>query len=466
MHQPDIAVIIPCHNAATFLDETFESIRRQTVIASRTKQREAVEKQGGEEEKFGGEKAQKLGDNSDGSDSSRLLVSTASGGSLSVLDAGLLVEVCVYDDASTDATPEILRTWKGRFQEIGVQMHIGGPNTTKSSGSTEKGVREKGSSSRGGATSEQYVQPKIKSEPLGVGGAKNAAVALSSAPFLCFHDADDLMEPSRLQIQYDTACSLRNFIVGSRFRREPADSTERYAKWLNELSPEQLYTQRWRECTLLMPTWFLHRSVFERQGGFEDGKGAGRLCCTAEELQRSCRGDATSSSSSSSLFEFRGGIPEDLLFLYRHLRAGGGLMRVDEALLVYRYHAQCASFRVDWRDIWDVRFREFERDVLDKWTDFGVWNAGKEGRHFLRSLSEKNRNKVRCFYDVDKKKVEGMKFYVDSQDPLKRKVPIKHWTEAKPKFVTCVKYMITGGTFEEYLASLNLKEGIDFFYFS
>ncbi len=63
-----------------------------------------------------------------------------------------------------------------------------------------------------------------------------------------------------------------------------------------------------------MPTWFCHRSVFDRIfGGFDE---SGR------------------------------GTPEDLIFFYRHLDAGGELIRADEILLIYRYHSNATTFSV------------------------------------------------------------------------------------------------------------------------
>lgn len=40
------------------------------------------------------------------------------------------------------------------------------------------------------------------------------------------------------------------------------------------------------------------------------------------------------------------GVPEDLLLFYESLRKGGGVSRVDECLLMYRYHSQAATHSV------------------------------------------------------------------------------------------------------------------------
>lgn len=40
------------------------------------------------------------------------------------------------------------------------------------------------------------------------------------------------------------------------------------------------------------------------------------------------------------------GVPEDLLFFYQSIRQGGGVFRVDQCLLVYRYHEKATTHSV------------------------------------------------------------------------------------------------------------------------
>lgn len=40
------------------------------------------------------------------------------------------------------------------------------------------------------------------------------------------------------------------------------------------------------------------------------------------------------------------GVPEDLLFFYQSIRQGGGAFRVDQSLLVYRYHEKATTHSV------------------------------------------------------------------------------------------------------------------------
>ncbi|XP_073463060.1 queuosine-tRNA galactosyltransferase isoform X3 [Aquarana catesbeiana] len=186
--------------------------------------------------------------------------------------------------------------------------------------------------------------------------------------------------------------------------------------------------------TIIMPTWFCSREWFCYVGQFvEDGQGT----------------------------------PEDLLFFYEHLRKGGGVHRVDECLLQYRYHEHAATHAVSEDTIWKNRVKFLEERVLQHWPSFTIWNAGKQGRKLYRSLTPNNREKVMAFCDVDCKKIcKGFYTHEESEKRPKPKIPILHFKEAKPPFIICVKLDLTGGGLEENLHSLNLKEGTDYYHFN
>ncbi|PIO64651.1 hypothetical protein TELCIR_13710 [Teladorsagia circumcincta] len=76
---------------------------------------------------------------------------------------------------------------------------------------------------------------------------------------------------------------------GSNFRRLPEGSTERYTNWANGLSGVQLKSQVFTSHgpTLIAPTWFISRDVYEQLNGFRE--------------------------------DIRVGYPEDLEFFYRAL---------------------------------------------------------------------------------------------------------------------------------------------------
>lgn len=312
------------------------------------------------------------------------------------------LEVSIFNDGSTDGTISKLEEWRETLREKSISVTIGGHT----------------------------------SNPRGVGYAKNQAVEQSSGVYLCFQDIDDVMSPDRVSKQYQAARSEQNSIIGSKFHREPEGSTERFTKWANALSQDQLYSQIYTSHgpTLIMPTWFCHRSVYNKAGGFSEG---GK------------------------------GVPEDLIFFLRHLELGGGLCRVDADLLMYRYHPGATTFSIHEDTIWEIRMEYIQKQVLDKWESFTIWNAGKQGKKFYRNLSSNNQRKVAAFCDVDPKKIKcGAYIYHESKEKIKPTVPIVHFQSAKPPFIICMKLDLTGGEFEKNLASLNLKEGVDFFHFN
>nr|CAD7400385.1 unnamed protein product [Timema cristinae] len=245
-----------------------------------------------------------------------------------------------------------------------------------------------------------------------VGYSKNQAVNQSSGNYLCFQDVDDLMLPDRISEQFQAAEKHPNAIIGSNFERLPKDSTVRFTRWANSLKEEQLYRQIYTSHgpTLIMPTWFCDRKVFERVGGFnESGKGT----------------------------------PEDLIFFYRHLDHDGQLFKVPRCLLVYRYHPGATTFSIDEKTIWNIRIKRLQEKVLIDWLSFTIWNAGKQGRHFYKSLEPLFQEKVAAFCDVDVKKVG--KYYAPYEKGAKNypKIPIIHFKDSTPPLIICVKLVRT-----------------------
>jgi len=311
------------------------------------------------------------------------------------------LELSLWDDASRDSSALLVQGLKAPLEAAGVRVVLG------SSGS---------------------------SDPAGCGAAKNRAVAQSHGAYLCFLDADDVMRHDRVAAQLELAMQVgAGALVGSNVERDPADAQPRYTAWLNGLTESQLVLQRFRECTLAMPTWFCHRDVFKGCDGFSE---AGP------------------------------GTPEDLDFLYRHLHRGGQLTKVMQPLVLYRYHEQQQSHGVSKDSIWALRVAELELGLLNDLSSFSIWSAGRDGKRLYRSLTSSNRAKVVAFLDVDTKKLGGGGYY-DRERSVH--VPVMDWTCAvEPRFqptIVCVKGDLHAG-FEDNLASLGLEEGRTFWHFN
>ncbi|XP_063562052.1 queuosine-tRNA galactosyltransferase isoform X1 [Gorilla gorilla gorilla] len=150
------------------------------------------------------------------------------------------MELSVFNDASKDKSGAIIEKWRVKLEDSGVHVIIGGHDSPS---------------------------------PRGVGYAKNQAVAQSSGSYLCFLDSDDVMMPQRVRLQHEAAIQHPSSIIGCRVRRDPPNSTERYTRWINQLTPEQLLTQVFTSNgpTVIMPTWFCSRAWFSHVGPFNEG---------------------------------------------------------------------------------------------------------------------------------------------------------------------------------------------------
>jgi glycosyltransferase involved in cell wall biosynthesis len=357
--RPLVSVILPIHDGEQWLDECLLSILAQTILHPEPASSDSC-----------------------------------SGTPSSGPRPRPIVELSVFDDGSTDGTWALLQSWLPRLTSAGVRVVLG-----------RSGL------SVGG----------------GCGFAKNRAVAQSSGEWLCFQDVDDLSLPQRIETQLAAARSAGaaggSLLIGARVRRMPEGSTARYIAWANRMSAEQLALQRFRECTLLMPTWFLSRRAFDAAGRFREEK---------------C---------------------EDLLFLQEHVRRGGALHRVDPVLVVYRYHAAAATHAIPRRMLLHHRAAALEAAVLSGWEAFAIWGAGRDGRDLFKALQPETRRKVTAFCDVDEKKIGTVYEFFEYR------VPILHFSQATPPFITCVALDRTDGAFEANLASLGLTEGEGYYHF-
>eukprot|EP00241_Pyramimonas_parkeae_P005522 CAMPEP_0114236750 /NCGR_PEP_ID=MMETSP0058-20121206/7015_1 /TAXON_ID=36894 /ORGANISM="Pyramimonas parkeae, CCMP726" /LENGTH=346 /DNA_ID=CAMNT_0001348729 /DNA_START=155 /DNA_END=1196 /DNA_ORIENTATION=- len=257
------------------------------------------------------------------------------------------LELCVYDDGSTDSSRDILEEWRPLLKKREIELRI-----TESSPGAPAG---------------------------GCGKGRNVAIEHSRGDFLCFLDADDIMAPERVEVQLELAQRNEGALVGSRVTRDN-DATPRYTRWLNSMSQEQLVLQRLREVPICQPTWFCSRQAFDRVGGYVDDHPN-----QAEDM----------------IFLYRhvqlGGclVRADKPLLMYRFHSGS----------VTGQRAVCKEL------IWSIRVAELEESFNLIHGVAGSPSGGKEGKRLYRSLCPASQEKVLAFCDVDQSKLARGEFH-------------------------------------------------------
>lgn len=316
------------------------------------------------------------------------------------------IECVVVDDASTDQTMERARAWQQRFatHQFGRTLVVARHETNQ-----------------------------------GAGAARNSAIAAATSDWLCCLDADDVCSPDRVRLLVEAVESLesaRSTLVGSRFERIPTSATQRYAAWANGLAQDRLYLERFREVTLLQPTWFFHRDLWRKAGGYDEDR---EMC-------------------------------DDYRFFHRHLDAGGKLFRLDVPLVLYRHTQGSLSTSTSRRVLVRWRVRAFATAVLaaSDWQSFSVWGAGRDAKEFVNALCDldpAHADRILGLFDVDPKKIAA-KQYVSPRTGCTFKIyPISH---LRPPIAVCVALHRTNGAFEACVdrvaRDLKLVEGRNYWH--
>jgi len=321
------------------------------------------------------------------------------------------VAVCCYNDGSTDDSWKKLETLKEQYE------------TTKEEHTVATSL---------------LIQSSPESK--GAAYARNRAAQMrpkqSDDHVYIWLDSDDTMHPHRIPEQVHALFTLyekddRNrLLLGTQFDRDPPDSTWHYAQWANNLTDERLMLERYREVTVLQPTWCMMRSRFEQLGGYVED------IIIEETTTPTISNDDNGNDDDNVLrLVHKDDTPEtirlaeDIRFIHAHLHANNGLLRlVRKPLLTYRHRAgQSQSSQTPRKLLLRLRTLAFERTVLlsQKWDKFVVWGAGRDGKDFVKALSDDARKKVVCMVDVDHKKIATGHYTYNERDIH---IPIVHFS--------------------------------------
>lgn len=250
-------------------------------------------------------------------------------------------------------------------------------------------------------------------------------------------------------------------LLGCTFQRDPPNSTWHYTNWANSLSDERLHLERFREVTLLQPTWMLSYIRFRELGGYieaplpasdesDETNASGCIGVCHSELiaahtekmkvnHKLCLIHPEFDSATSLR------LAEDLRFFQAHLYDLGilRLLRTDTALVTYRHNCTSQSSHTSRKLLCQLRVMAWERTILvpsspssggADWNAFAIWGAGRDGKDFVKSLSPEARKRVYCFVDVDERKI-AVGEYVHAA--LQIRIPIIHFTRlaANPEII-------------------------------
>jgi len=199
---------------------------------------------------------------------------------------------------------------------------------------------------------------------IGLAAALNLGLELARAPLVARMDADDVMHPTRLELQYHALQSQPELVlIASRVVAFPARvikaGLREYLRWQNRiLTPEQVDAEIYVEAPFAHPSVMFHRAPVRELGGY---------------TTKPC--------------------PEDYELWLRMHEAGMLMQKLPQNLLAWREHPERATRRDPQyaRDAFDELRADFlARDPrLHSGRPLVYWGAGRVTRQRVRRLIER-----------------------------------------------------------------------------
>ena len=218
----------------------------------------------------------------------------------------------------------------------------------------------------------------------GLVSALNLGINHSQSEMIARMDADDIMEPQRLEMQVKhlqknahielVSCQSQHFPKPIQKQRK---GYQVYVDWTNQiLTPEDHCINRFVDCPLAHSSVIFRKSLIQKFGGYQDGE-----------------------------------FPEDFELWLRWMSHGIKMEKLPHTLLKWRDHPERTS-RTDSR-YQPVRFNEIKAKYVKLWIEkeahlnkrkIVCWGAGKIARK-LSKLLIKNEIRISAFIDLDPKKI-------------------------------------------------------------
>jgi len=229
----------------------------------------------------------------------------------------------------------------------------------------------------------RQLDPRVKlmtNPGTGIVAALNHGIAMAKTLWIARMDADDIMHPSRLQLQWDYLQQHPHLVLlGTGARLFPEELVtygyREYMRWQNSCNSEQqIADEIYLESPFAHPTVIFNKAVVARAGGYRQGP-----------------------------------FPEDYELWLRLHQGGHAMAKLPHVLLHWRESQQRTS-RVDprcSRQAFDQIRAEYlaqEPRLCQQKHNFVIWGAGRRTRQRCAHLLERG-FKPRAWVDIDEKKV-------------------------------------------------------------
>ncbi len=222
----------------------------------------------------------------------------------------------------------------------------------------------------------------ISESKQGVSHAANAGICVAESKYIARTDADDVMLPNRLLLQYELfenehfidVCATQAEHIGSAV----SGGIQAYVQMTNQwVSPHEIAANRFRELPVINPTLMFRRSVFEKFGMYEHSD-----------------------------------LPEDYEFILRLLDGGGLIKKIPQKLQLW-YDSPTRLTRTNMRyrteAFWKVKAMYLQKYLHDntlKSRPLWAWGAGKVSREVAQIFSRFNLV-FQKYIDVDERKLKA-----------------------------------------------------------
>jgi glycosyltransferase involved in cell wall biosynthesis len=267
---------------------------------------------------------------------------------------------------------------------------------------------------------------------IGLVAALNLGLSLCRAPFVARMDADDIMHPQRLQLQYEFMLANPDVsLVATMVEMFPPERVtegyREYLRWQDScLTPQEIRAEIYVEAPFVHPTVMFRKDRVVQIGGYRDGP-----------------------------------FPEDYELWLRMCQAGCKMAKIPKRLLLWRDHPERLT-RVDPRysseAFEEVRARYLSLDPRVRGPrDVVIWGAGRRTRQRAKLLMGLG-VRPKAWVDVDFKKIGKRIWGLEVKPPS--------WLARKEKPFVLV-YVRTHGAREEIWKSLNsmgYAKGDDFLF--